>query len=250
MTGVVMTEARDGVLVITLNRPEVMNAINTELSRGLLDAVSQLDEDTTLVAGVLTGNGRAFCAGMDLKAFAESGSPAGIHDFFEQGARKPLLCAVEGFALAGGLELALTCDLVVAARGAKFGIPEVKVGLFAGGGALFRLPHQLPVGVAMELALTGEPITAEQAHEYGLVTRLTEPGAALGEALTLAERIARNAPLAVVASKQLIRDSVGLTESEYWERQREPLAAITGSNDAQEGSRAFAEKRAPRWTAS
>src|SRR5262249_9668246 len=125
----------------------------------------------------------------------------------------------------------------------------VNVGLFAGGGALFRLPHRLPVGVAMRLALTGDPITAEQAHDYGLVTRLTEPGAALGEALALAERISRNAPLAVVASKQLIRDAAGRTEAEYWELQRDPLAAITSSNDAKEGSLAFAEKRTPRWTA-
>ena len=231
----VITEERDGVLVITLNRPEVLNAINSEMSRGLLAAVSRLDDDDALTVGVLTGAGRGFCSGMDLKAFAETGTPTGIQTFFARGARKPLVCAVEGFALAGGLEIALTCDLIVAARGSRFGIPETGVGLFAGGGALYRLPQRLPVGVAMELALTADPITAEAAHHYGLVTRLTDPGEALEEALALAERISRNAPLAVAASKQLIRDAAGRTDAEYWEIQRAPFDAIMGSNDAARG---------------
>ena len=250
MSGAVLTEVRGGVLVITLNRPEVFNAINRDLAQGLIDAVVLLDDDPALVAGVITGSGRGFCSGMDLKAFAETGEPPGIQSFYEHGARKPLVCAVEGLALAGGLEIALTCDLIVAARGAKLGIPEAQVGLFAAGGALFRLPHRLPFGVAMELALTAEPILAEEAHGYGLVARLAEKGEALPQALTLAERIARNAPLAVSASKELVRDAAGRTEAEFWERQRVPFDAVFNSNDAHEGSQAFAEKRPPRWTAS
>src|SRR5829696_3076379 len=164
----VLTETRGRVLLITLNRPEAMNAINTDLAQGLLRAVERLDTDDGLTAGVLTGAGRGFCAGMDLKAFAAGGPPKGFDGFIRHGARKPLIAAVEGFALAGGLEVALTCDLLVAAKGIKLGIPEAGVGLFAAGGALARLPRVLPFAVAMELALTGDPITAERAHEYGL----------------------------------------------------------------------------------
>ena len=169
-------------------------------------------------------------------------------EFVRNGAAKPLVGAIEGFALAGGLELALSCDLLVAARGAKLGIPEVGVGLFAAGAGLFRLPGRVGYGTAMEMAITGDPITAEQAADYGLVSRLTEPGDALGEALALAERIARNAPLAVAASKQLIRATQGATEEELWKMQRPHMATVWKSDDAKEGPRAFAEKRPPEWT--
>ena len=190
----VLTETRGRVLLITLNRPEAMNAVNTDLAQGLISAVEQLDTDDGLTAGVLTGSGRGFCSGMDLKAFATGGPPKGFDQFLENGARKPLIAAIEGFALAGGLEIALTCDLLVAAEDAKIGIREVKVGLFAAGGALLRLPRRLPYSVAMEMALTGNPISADDSKSYGLVSRVTEKGGTVEAALELAEAIAENAP--------------------------------------------------------
>jgi len=244
----VLTERRGRVMVITLNRPEAMNAINGALSEGLRSAVQDLDSDSGLTAGVLTGAGKGFCSGMDLKAFSRGEDIGPMLEFVQNGAAKPLVGAIEGFALAGGLELALSCDLLVAARGAKLGIPEVGVGLFAAGAGLFRLPGRVGYGTAMEMAITGDPITAEEAADHGLVSRLTEPGGALGEALALAERIARNAPLAVAASKQLIRATQGATEEELWKMQRPHMATVWKSDDAKEGPRAFAEKRPPEWT--
>ena len=244
----VLTERRGRVIVITLNRPEAMNAINGALSEGLRSAVQELDSDSGLTAGVVTGAGKGFCSGMDLKAFSRGEDIGPMLEFVQNGAAKPLVGAIEGFALAGGLELALSCDLLVAARGAKLGIPEVGVGLFAAGAGLFRLPGRVGYGTAMEMAITGDPITAEEAADHGLVSRLTEPGDALGEALALAERIARNAPLAVAASKQLIRATQGATEEELWKIQRPHMATVWKSGDAKEGPRAFAEKRPPEWT--
>ncbi len=176
---VVLTERRDRVLLITLNRPEAMNAINTDLAQGILAAIAELDGDPGLTAGVLTGAGRGFCAGMDLKAFAAGGTPDGFQQVIEDGAQKPLIAAVEGFALAGGLELALTCDLIVAADNVKFGIPEAGVGLFAAGGGLFRLPPRVGYGKAMEMALTADPISAQEALSLGLAARLTDKGGAV-----------------------------------------------------------------------
>jgi enoyl-CoA hydratase len=244
----VLTQRQGRVLIITLNRPEAMNAINTALAQGLLAAVAELDNDPELTIGVLTGAGRGFCAGMDLKAFATEGGPEGMDTFIQQGSKKPLIAAIEGFALAGGLELALACDLLVAATGVKLGIPEVNVGLFAAGGGLLRLPRVLPYGVAMEMALTAQPITADAAHTYGLVSRIAEKGQALAVAIELAEIIARNAPLGVAASKQLVRASLDLTEAEFWEAQKPLMGEVFTSNDAKEGPRAFAEKRAPQWS--
>ena len=244
----VLTERRGRVMVITLNRPEAMNAINGALSEGLWSAVQDLNSDSGLTAGVLTGAGKGFCSGMDLKAFSRGEDIGPMLEFVQNGAAKPLVGAIEGFALAGGLELALSCDLLVAARNAKLGIPEVGVGLFAAGAGLFRLPGRVGYDTAMEMAITGDPITAEQAADRGLVSRLAEPGDALGEALTLAERIARNAPLAVAASKQLVRATQGATEEEMWKIQRPHMATVWKSNDAKEGPRAFAEKRPPEWT--
>ena len=243
-----LTERRGRVLVITLNRPEAMNAINGALSEGLRSAVQELDSDSGLTAGVVTGAGKGFCSGMDLKAFSRGEDIGPMLEFVQNGAAKPLIGAIEGFALAGGLELALSCDLLVAARGAKLGIPEVGVGLFAAGAGLFRLPGRVGYGTAMEMAITGDPITAEEAADHGLVSRLTEPGEALSAALVLAERIARNAPLAVAASKQLIRATQGATEEELWKIQRPHMATVWKSGDAKEGPRAFAEKRPPEWT--
>jgi enoyl-CoA hydratase len=247
MSDAVLTEVRGRVLLITLNRPDQRNAINSELGLGLVAAVAELDDDDGLTAGVLTGAGRGFCAGMDLKAFLAEGMPKGFNEFLTAGARKPLIAAIEGFALAGGLEVALTCDLLVAANGAKLGIPEAGVGLFAAGGALARLPRRVPYGVAMEMALTADPITAEQAHEYGLVSRLAEPGSAVDVAMKLAERVAKNAPLSVAASKQVLRETQGRTEAEFWEFQAPLIREVFTSEDAKEGPRAFAEKRAPVW---
>ena len=248
MTEAVLTERRGRVLLITLNRPDARNAINTELSEGLGAAMDTLDSDDGLTAGVVTGAGKGFCSGMDLKAFASGEPPRGLLRILEQGTDKPMIAAIEGFAMAGGLELALCCDLLVAARGAKLGIPEVGVGLFAAGGALLRLPRRLPYSVAMEMAITAEPITAEQAAEHGLVSRLAEPGQAVDVALAIAERIARNAPLAVAASKRLIRASQGVTEEDFWTMQKPIVPGVFSSDDAKEGPRAFAEKRSPNWS--
>jgi enoyl-CoA hydratase len=250
MADEVLTERRDRVLLITLNRPKARNAINTALAGALTAAIEELDRDDGLTAGVLTGAGGGFSAGMDLKAFATEGPPKGFDEFLRNGAKKPLIAAIEGFAVAGGLEIALTCDLLVAAKGVKLGIPEVGVGLFAAGGALMRLPRLVPYGVAMEMALTGDPITAEKALEYGLVARVAEPGKAVDEAIALATRIAKNAPLSVAASKQLVVDSFGRTEEEFWEHQIPQMRKVFASEDAKEGPRSFAEKRAPKWSGS
>ena len=244
----VLTEIRGRVLLITLNRPEAMNAINTDLAQGLLSAIEELDSNEGLTAGVLTGNGRGFCSGMDLKAFAAGGPPQGFDQFLQTGSEKPLIAAIEGFALAGGLEVALTCDLLVAAEDAKIGIREVKVGLFAAGGALLRLPRRVPYSVAMEMALTGQPITADQAKNHGLVCRVTGKGGTVEAAMELAELIAENAPLAVAASKALIQAQQGITEEEFWDLQRPHMAKVFTSNDAKEGPASFAEKRSPNWS--
>jgi len=248
MANEILTETRGRVRLITLNRPEAKNSVNSALGEALVAAMEELDGDDGLTAGVLTGADGGFSAGMDLKAFAKEGPPKGFNTFLQNGSRKPLIAAVEGFALAGGLEIALSCDLIVAAKGVKLGIPEVNKGLFAAGGGLFRLPNRIPYGVAMEMALTSDPITAEQAHELGLVTRLAEPGQACEAALALAERIAKNAPLAVAASKQIIRDTRGLTEEDAWALQGPLLGKVFTSEDAKEGPRAFAEKREPQWS--
>jgi enoyl-CoA hydratase len=250
MADEVLVEKHDRVLLITLNRPEAMNSINSALGQGVVAAVQQLDGDDGLTAGVLTGAGKGFCAGMDLKAFLTEGMPKGFNEFIQNGAKKPLIAAIEGFALAGGLEIALACDLLVAAKGVKLGIPEVGVGLFAAAGALMRLPRRVPYGVAMEMALTADPITAEQGLAYGLVSRLTERGEATNVAMELAARIARNAPLSVAASKQLLRETAGRTEEEFWEYQKPLMGKVFTSEDAKEGPRAFAEKRSPNWSGS
>ena len=230
----VIAERSGRVLVVTLNRPEQRNAVNLAVAKGIATALDELDADTELSVGVLTGAGRGFCAGMDLKAFVTGERPwvgdRGFAGIVQRPSHKPLIAAIEGFAVAGGLEIALACDLIVAARGAKLGIPEVKRSLVAAAGALLRLPRALPHGVAMELALTGDPITAERGYELGLVNRLTEPGAALEQALELAATIAANGPLALAATKRI------LTEGPSW-----PEA------DAREGATAFAEKRPPAW---
>lgn len=252
MADEVLTEVRGRALLITLNRPEAMNAVNMDLAIQLAAAMDKLDNDPELSVGVLTGNGRGFSAGMDLKAFITGGMPnvpgRGFGGITERGPEKPLIAAIEGFALAGGLELAMSCDILVAAKGVKLGVPEAGVGLFAAAGALLRLPRALPYGLAMKMALTAKPITAEVAHEYGLVTELVEKGEAVNAALALAEQIAKNAPLGLKASKAMIRETQGRTEAEFWAMQEAQLKHVFESQDAIEGPTAFAEKRAPKWS--
>ena len=247
----VLTEDRGFVRVITLNRPDAMNSINMALSQAVAAAMDDFDADDSVRVGVLTGAGRGFSAGMDLKAFVAGEKPMiegrGLAGMVERGPRKPLIAAVEGFALAGGLEVVLGCDLVVAASNAKLGIPEVTVGLFAGAGALGRLPRHVPESVAMKMALTGDPITADEALGYGLVVEVTEPGGAVDAAVVLGERIAKNAPLGVAASKRIIRESWGMTDGEYWPYQDPIMDEVFDTEDATEGATAFAEKRDPNW---
>ncbi|MEN3279022.1 MAG: enoyl-CoA hydratase [Solirubrobacteraceae bacterium] len=247
----VLTERRDTVLLITLNRPEARNAVNLALAEGVATALDQLDDDPDLGAGVLTGAGKGFSAGMDLKAFVAGERPwvgdRGFAGIVQRASRKPLIAAIEGFGVAGGLEVALACDLIVAARGAKLGVPEVKRSLVAAGGALRRLPQRLPYGVAMELALTGDPIQAERAYELGLVNRLAEPGEAVDVAVALAAAIARNGPLALEATKATLQQQFDWTEAEFWQRQAELAEPVMRSDDAREGATAFAERREPVW---
>jgi enoyl-CoA hydratase len=251
MTEPVLTEVTDGVGVLTLNRPEAKNAVDLATTEALAAALDDFDARDDVAVLVLTGAGGTFCAGMDLKAFARGERPRiegrGFAGLTEAPPAKPLIAAVEGWALAGGCELALSADLIVAARDARFGIPEVKRGLFAAGGGVLRLAKALPYQRAMEMALTGDPLPAEEAHRFGLVNVLTEPGGALAGARELAARITANGPLAVRASKALIAGSVGWTDRAALDAQQELADRVFGSADALEGARAFAEKRAPVW---
>ena len=251
MTDAVQTDDADGVLVITLNRPEARNAVNAEVARGVAAAIDALDGRDDLRVGVITGAGGTFCAGMDLKAWMRGDKPMipgrGFGGITITPPRKPLIAAVEGYALAGGFELMLACDLVVAGTGSKFGVPEVKRALVAGGAAALLLPRRIPFAAAMELLLTGEQITAARAAELGLVNRLVPDGAALDGALALAELVAANGPLAVAVTKQIARAQADWTAEEGWQRQEELFKPVFESADAREGATAFAEKRAPVW---
>jgi enoyl-CoA hydratase len=248
----VLTEVRDAVLLVTLNRPEQRNAVNRAVAEGVAAALDRLDADEALRAGVLTGAGKGFCAGMDLKAFVAGENPSvegrGFAGIVRRPPAKPLIAAVEGFAVAGGFEIALACDLIVAARGARFGIPEVKRGLVAAGGALLRLPQRIPYHLAIELALTGELVEAERMAEAGLLSRLVDAGGAVDAALELAAAIAANGPLALAASKRILVEAPTWPAEAVWERQAEISDPVRASADAREGSLAFAEKRPPRWT--
>jgi enoyl-CoA hydratase len=247
----VLAERRDRVLLVTLNRPDQRNAVNAAVANGIAAALDELDADDGLSIGVITGAGKGFCSGMDLKAFVTGESPVvegrGFAGITQRAAAKPLIAAIEGFAVAGGLEVALSCDIIVAARGARLGIPEVKRSLVAAGGGLLRLPRVLPRNIAMEMALTGDLIMAERAAELGLVNRLAEPGGALDAALELAEAIAANGPLALAATKRILTDSVDWPDAEFFARQEEIAGPVRASEDAREGATAFAEKRAPVW---
>jgi enoyl-CoA hydratase len=247
----VLTERRGNVLLITLNRPEVRNAVNAALAEGVGNALEELDADDGLSVGVLTGAGGFFCAGMDLGAFVKGESPwfgdRGFAGIAQRSARKPLIAAIEGFAVAGGMEIALACDLIVAAKGAKMGIPEAKRSLVAAGGALLRLPRRMPYHVVMELALTGDAVPAERFHELGVVNAIAEPGSAVEVALELAERLAKNGPLALIASKRILQEQFDWSSAEMWEKQGAITGPVFTSEDAKEGASAFKEKRDPVW---
>lgn len=244
--------SQDDILIIRLNRPQARNAVNLELAQALAGALDQLDADPQLRLGILTGAGGHFCAGMDLKAFAATGQRPYVGDrgfggLCERPPQKPLIAAVEGYALAGGCELALACDLIVAAQDAKFGVPEVKRGLVPGSGGMLRLPSRIPYHVAMEAVLTGDFFSAERLHQLGMINRLAEPGAALDTALVLAKTIAANGPLAVRTAKSVIAQSRNWRPDDMFDLQRPRIAHIFTSEDAHEGATAFAEKRKPVW---
>src|SRR5271155_4052874 len=248
---VVLVDEVSGVLTMTINRPGQKNAMDHEVAVKLGGALDTLDDDPTLSVGVLTGAGGTFCAGMDLKAFQRGELPIltgrGLGGLTRATVRKPLIAAVGGWALGGGFELALACDLIVAAEDAKFGFPEVTRGLVASEGGLIRLPHHLPYHIATGMLLTGAPLQADVAKQYGLVNELAASGAALPTAQALAGRVAANAPLALAAVKAVIRAVQGLDDDAAFSRQDELIAGVTGSEDAREGALAFAEKRPPVW---
>ncbi|WP_405915460.1 crotonase/enoyl-CoA hydratase family protein [Streptomyces sp. NBC_00728] len=252
MSDEVLVERRDGVQIITINRPQAKNALNLAVAQGIADAVDELDASDDLRVGVLTGAGGTFSAGMDLKAFLRGESPAiegrGLAGITITPPKKPLIGAAEGWALAGGFELLLACDLVVAGETARFGVPEVTRSLVAAAGGALLLPRRIPYAVAMEMLLTGDPITAQRGAEVGLVNRLVPEGKALEGALELAARVASAGPLAVAATKRIARSSADWTLAEGWEEQERIIAPVFVSEDAREGAAAFAEKRSPVWS--
>jgi enoyl-CoA hydratase len=251
MTSEVLVDASEGILTITINRPEARNAMTLAAATAIAAALDELDARDELRIGILTGAGGTFCAGMDLKGFLRGERPSipgrGFGGLTRKPPAKPLIAAVEGYALAGGFELVLACDMVVASEAAQFGVPEVKRGLAATAGGLVRLPRQLPYRIALELALTGDMFPAKRAYEYGLVNRLVPAGQALEEARRLAATIAGNGPLSVAASKRVIVESQDWSSEEMWDKQTALTEHVFTSQDAREGSAAFAEKRKPVW---
>ena len=251
MSDYVLIVQRSTTLVITLNRPERRNAVDRAMSEAVAAALDALDSRSDLRVGVITGAGGSFCSGMDLKAFVAGNRPEiegrGFGGLTEAPPAKPLIAAVEGYALAGGCEMALACDLIVAADDASFGLPEVTRGLVAGSGGLTRLLRRIPPSLAMEYVLTGKRMHAVEAYRLGLVNRLTTSGGALAGALALADEIAANAPLATVASKRIMIESADWTAAEQWDRQRPLVDEILATRDAHEGALAFGEKRKPQW---
>lgn len=249
---VLFAEARGAILVLTLNRPHAKHAFDLAMATALSDALDWFEQDAALAVAVITGSGGTFSSGADLKALlgGERGhtEKRGGFGIMKRPPDKPLIAAVEGYAVAGGFELALCADLVVAASDAKFGLPEVRRGLVAVGGALFRLPRRIPYHVAMEMALTGDLYPASRMRELGLLNRVTEPGKALDVALDLAASIAQGGPLALRATKEIVRESHAWTDASAWTEQRRFADPALRSEDAKEGPRAFAEKRRPVWT--
>jgi len=250
-SGAVLTEVTDGVAVITINRPEARNAVNGEVARGIAAAVAECDERRDVSVLILTGAGGTFSAGMDLKGFLAGDAPIvpgrGFGGIVEQPPAKPVIAAVEGYALAGGFELVLACDLVVASEEAKFGLPEVTRGLVAAAGGLLRLPRRIPYHLAMEIALTGAHFPAARLAAAGLVNQLVPAGQALPAARELAARVARNAPLALAATKRVVVESADWPTGEAFAKQAKIITPVFGSADAMEGAAAFAQKRPPVW---
>ena len=252
MSDLVKVEIIEQIQIITVNRPDARNAVNYETAHELAKAFDELDANDNVTIGVLTGAGNTFCSGMDLKAFALNGQRPlvegrGFAGLCERPPKKPMIAAVEGYALAGGFEMALSCDLIVAADNASFGLPEVKRGIVAGAGGMLKLPSRIPYHIAMEAVLTGEMLPATRAHAYGLVNRLVEPGKALEAALDLARIIAANGPLAVQTAKKIVTESRDWRQADMFDLQRPRVAHIFASADAKEGATAFAEKRKPVW---
>jgi enoyl-CoA hydratase len=251
VTDKVLVDIDDGLMTITINRPDVRNAVDRDVSYGVCAAVDELDARSDLRVGILTGAGGNFCSGMDLEAFLRGEvtrvEGRGILGIARTPPTKPLIAAVEGYALAGGFESVLACDLVVASREAVFGLPEVTRGLAAAAGGLIRLPRLIPPRIAMEAALTGDRLSAEVLHRHGLINHLVDPGEAVRRSAELARRIIANAPLAVAASKRVIVEQRNWSDAESFERQDEIAGQLLRSADAREGATAFKEKRAPRW---
>jgi len=247
----VLVRNENGILVITINRPDQRNAVNGAVSAAVAKALDTLDGSPDLRVGVLTGTGRGFCAGLDLKAFAageQVKDPVrGFGGIVEKPPAKPVIAAVEGFAFGGGFEIVLACDLVTAGNSAQFGLPEVRRGLAARGGGAFRLPRRLPQALAMEVLMTGAPLSAARAAQFGLVNRVVDDGGALAAALELAQLIAANAPMSIRATKQVAVESADWTLAESFARQRPYLDPVFSSEDAQEGVAAFRERRDPVW---
>lgn len=252
MAGTCRTERRGSTLVITIDRPAVRNAIDRATAHAIAAGLDELDHDATLRIGILTGAGGMFSSGMDLKAFAATGERPqvegrGLAGLTEAPPAKPLIAAVEGHALAGGCEMALACDLLIAGENASFGLPEVKRGLIAGSGGLLRLTDRVPASIAMQYVLTGRPMPATEAARWGLVNQCVPDGQALQTALRLADEIADNSPVAVRASLQVMRESRRWPAEEMWPRMHAALQGVLAEPDAAEGARAFVEKRPPRW---
>lgn len=251
MSEEVLCSVEDGVMIVTINRPKAKNSVNLAVAKGIAAAMDELDSNDSIRAAILTGADNTFCAGMDLKAFVTGELPIvegrGFAGLCEKSPKKPLIAAIEGFALAGGFELALSCDLIVAAENAKFGIPEAKRGLVAGAGGLMKLPRQIPSRIAMELSLTGDFISTQRAYELGLINRVVEPGSALDAAKALANIIGANGPMAVMRSKQVVLESQDWSSEEMFAKQAKIVEPVFLSEDAIEGATAFAEKRAPNW---
>ncbi|MET8290463.1 crotonase/enoyl-CoA hydratase family protein [Streptomyces sp. NPDC051639] len=250
-TPTVHTEELDAVLVITMDRPRVRNAVDGATARALADAFDRLDARDDLLVGVLTGAGGTFSAGMDLKAYAAGDTPIipgrGFAGLTRTRLHTPLIAAVEGWALGGGTEMALACDMIVAAQDATFGLTEVTVGLVPPEGGIVRLPERIPRNIAVEVLLTGDPLPAERAHQLGLVNHLTPSGHALDKAVEVARRIARNAPLSIAAVKRAVNERTAYGDQDAFRQQDRLVAPVLASHDAQEGAHAFAEKRSPHW---
>ena len=252
MTDEVLVEHDDGLVIITINRPHVRNAVNRAVSYGVCEAIDEMERRADLRLAILTGAGGNFCAGMDLKAFAQGEitrvEGRGILGIAYTPPKKPLIAAVEGYALAGGFEAVLACDLLIASRTAMFGLPEAKRGLAAAAGGLLRLPRNIPPRIAMEMALTGALVSAQRLERYGLINVLVEPGEALAEAKRMAREILANAPLSVELSKRVMVEQRDWPLDEMFARQDAVLGHLLRSNDAREGATAFVEKRTAKWT--